>query len=107
MSTHETTVADTTNYYVTDHFMYNDFICPCCDTLKHVPGFYRHVNLLEHMRRELQFPLIITSGYRCSAHNASIGGAPRSWHLLFATDIKPETRKWMKGWIKAKFNIDI
>ncbi len=24
-----------------------------------------------------------------------------------ATDIKPETREWMKGWIKAKFNIDI
>ena len=86
----ETSIRQAPNYYVTDHFMYSDFICPCCDTLKIVPGFYRHVGLLEQMRQELDFPIIITSGYRCKHHNIKVGGAPRSWHLLFATDIKPE-----------------
>ena len=90
MPARETAVTGAPNYYVTEHFMYSDFICPCCDTLKLVPGFYRHVSLLEQMWRELDFLLIVTSGYRCKEHNARIGGAPRSWHLLFATDIKPE-----------------
>lgn len=78
------------NYYATEHFLYSDFICPCCDTLKIVPGFYRHLRLLEHMRKELGFPILVNSGYRCDRHNRSVGGAARSWHLLFATDVRPE-----------------
>jgi len=81
---------DPPNYYVTDHFKYSDFICPCCDVLKIVPGFYRHVSLLERMGQELDSPIIVTSGYRCKSHNAIVGGSPRSWHLIFATDIKFE-----------------
>jgi len=77
------------NYYVSEHFRYTDFICPCCDMLKIVPGFYHHIELLETLYARLDFPFIVTSGYRCAAHNRSIGGAPRSWHLLFATDIAP------------------
>jgi uncharacterized protein YcbK (DUF882 family) len=90
MSQNETTVKDTPNYYVTEHFMYSDFLCPCCDRLKLIPGFYSHAALLERMRRELGFAIIITSGYRCKDHNSEIGGTPNSWHLLFATDIQPE-----------------
>ena len=86
----ESTLREAPNYYVTDHFMYSDFICPCCDMLKIVPGFYRHVSLLERMRQEIDSPIIVTSGYRCKSHNAMVGGSPRSWHLLFATDIKSE-----------------
>ena len=86
----ELSIREAPNYYVTEHFMYCDFICPCCDRIKLVPGFFKHVGLLEHMRREVGFPIVVTSGYRCKSHNARIGGAPRSWHLLFATDIKPE-----------------
>lgn len=78
------------NYYVTEHFLYSDFICPCCDTLRIVPGFYRHTTLLERMRQELGFPIAINSGYRCEKHNREVGGAARSWHLLFATDVHPE-----------------
>ena len=78
------------NYYATDHFMYSDFLCPCCDILKIVPAFYRHVSLLEQMREKVGFPIIITSGYRCKHHNDRVGGSPRSWHLLFATDINTE-----------------
>ena len=90
MLTNETSIKEAPNYYVTEHFMYSDFICPCCDMLKLIPVFYRHVSFLEQMRRQLGFPIIITSGYRCKRNNARVGGTPRSWHLLFATDIKPE-----------------
>jgi len=90
LATKKPTAAIAPNHYVTEHFMYSDFTCPCCDRLKIVPGFYRHVSLLEQMRQELRFPIIVTSGYRCKSHNASIGGAPRSWHLLFATDVTTE-----------------
>ena len=86
----ETIIKEEPNYYAAEHFMYSDFICPCCDMLKLIPAFYRHVSLLEHMRQHLGFPIIINSGYRCKSHNESVGGAPRSWHLLFATDISPE-----------------
>ena len=85
-------ILDSPNYYVTEHFMYSDFICPCCDGLKVVPGFYRHAGLLEQLRKEAGFPIAVTSGYRCKSHNASVGGGARSWHLLFATDIQPEDR---------------
>ena len=90
MDVKEQTLRDAPNYYVTEHFMYSDFICPCCDTLKIVPGFYRHVSLLERLRREGGFPIAVNSAFRCRSHNTKVGGAPRSWHLVFATDIRPE-----------------
>ena len=89
MTTVEKTVLDAPNYYVTEHFMHSDFICPCCDTIRIVPAFYTHAGLLEWLRREAGFPIVITSGYRCKSHNATVGGGARSWHLLFATDIQP------------------
>jgi uncharacterized protein YcbK (DUF882 family) len=78
------------NRRVSDHFLYSDFVCPCCDRLKLIPAFFRHVSLLEDLRHTCGFPLIVTSGYRCPEHNRAIGGATSSWHLLFATDIRPE-----------------
>lgn len=90
MNSRQTVVREAPNYYVTEHFRYSDFICPCCDTMKIVPAFYNHVVLLERLQAELGFPVIVTSGYRCAVHNRKIGGSPRSWHMLFATDVKPE-----------------
>ncbi len=89
MTQEKTSIRNEPNHYVTEHFLYSDFICPCCDTLKIVPGFYTHMRLLERMRRELGFPIVVNSGYRCERHNRKVGGAARSWHLLFATDIRP------------------
>ena len=77
------------NYYVTEHFLLSECVCPCCDRIKIVPGFYRHLELLERMRLQIDAPITITSGYRCPEHNAEVGGAQLSWHLLFATDVKP------------------
>ena len=78
------------NEYLTEHFMYSEFVCPCCDQMKIVPGVFKHMALLEHMRQFLDFPMVINSGYRCPDHNKSVGGTARSWHLLFATDVRPE-----------------
>jgi uncharacterized protein YcbK (DUF882 family) len=90
MSSPETNSLLTQNFHVSDHFLYSDFICPCCDRLKIIPAFYRHIGLLEQIRREAGFPILVNSGYRCPKHNKEVGGAADSWHLLFATDIRPE-----------------
>jgi zinc D-Ala-D-Ala carboxypeptidase len=37
--------------------------------------------MLQSLRNRLGRPIIITSAYRSPAHNARVGGAPRSRHL--------------------------
>ena len=81
----------TPNEYVTKHFMYSEFKCPCCERIKLIPAFFAHVGKLETMRRDLGFPIVIMSGYRCKKHNEEVHGSPESWHMLFATDIRPES----------------
>jgi uncharacterized protein YcbK (DUF882 family) len=92
MPTPETAASPLLHYRVSDHFLYSDFICPCCDRLKIIPAFYRHIGLLERMRESSGFPILVNSGYRCPEHNRAVGGGNNSWHLLFATDIRPEDR---------------
>jgi len=75
---------------ITEHFSFEEIVCPCCERVKIIPAFYTHMDLLEDMRQRFELPIIITSGYRCPEHNAEIGGALNSWHQLFATDIRPE-----------------
>lgn len=36
--------------------------------------------VLDPLRRILQAPIIITSGYRCAKLNKAVGGVPNSWH---------------------------
>lgn len=36
--------------------------------------------ILDPLRRLLQAPIIITSGYRCAALNKAVGGLANSWH---------------------------
>lgn len=45
--------------------------------------------ILDPLRRKLQKPVIVTSGYRCEALNRAVGGVPNSWHTRGnAVDIK-------------------
>ena len=41
----------------------------------------RALDMLQSLRNRLGKPMIITSAYRSAAHNARVGGAPRSRHL--------------------------
>jgi uncharacterized protein YcbK (DUF882 family) len=40
------------------------------------------VDNLQKMRYELKVPIRINSGCRCAKHNAEVGGAPNSFHVL-------------------------
>ena len=42
----------------------------------------RLVDLLDRIRERLGVPLYINSGYRCPEHNAEVGGASNSQHVL-------------------------
>ena len=73
---------------LSEHFQANEFACKCCgytilDT--------ELVVLLEKLRNKVGKPLKITSGYRCPAHNAKVGGAPLSRHVAgLAADVRWE-----------------
>ena len=89
--------------YVSEHFAYIDFTCPCCDRLKIVDRFYAHVDILENMRDILGFPIIVNSGYRCVKHNRDVGGGVKSQHLYFATDIRPTWGNGFSGKLKSMY----
>lgn len=78
--------------HITENFLWSEIVCPCCDTIKIVPGVFAHMARLQVLRSELGSPINVNSGHRCSKHNVEVGGAKNSWHLLFATDVRPEDR---------------
>ena len=63
---------------LTEHFSVNEFRCPCCGMLKPSHGF---ILSLEQFRREIDQPIHVASGFRCSVHNRQIGGSAHSQHL--------------------------
>ena len=68
------------------HFKADEFRCKCCGNLLISMEL---VILLDNLREALGEPLIIASGYRCSKHNAEVGGSPNSAHLTGkAVDLK-------------------
>ncbi len=81
--------ADMKSKYITENFLWSELTCSCCDNIKIVPGVFLHMARLQIMRSEIGMPIHVNSGYRCPKHNIDVGGAARSWHLLFATDVRP------------------
>lgn len=84
--------------YEIKHFELEEFQCKCCGA-----GFpaVKLVFFLENLRRAFDFPIRVNSGFRCEKHNAEVGGAKKSRHLLgCAADITPlfpkgsNTREW-------------
>lgn len=65
-------------FKIGDYFYLNEFQCPCCHTVKLVPYL---VWMLDKLRKKINAPIIITSGYRCPKHNKEIGGAKHSYHM--------------------------
>ena len=61
------------------HFRMEEFQCPCCGKED------MDLDLLENLdalRGRLGTPLVITSGYRCKAHNKAVGGARKTKNSL-------------------------
>ena len=65
-----------------EYFTREEFRCPCgkCDGF---PASPREILLREAdaLRRFFGAPVTVTSGVRCSAHNAAVGGVANSRHL--------------------------
>lgn len=54
--------------------------------------------VLDPLRRMLQTPITITSGYRCAELNKAVGGVPNSWHTKGnAADIRVEDEEEAKA----------
>ena len=66
--------------------------CRCwsgCDAPAMDAAFMERLNALRH---EWGRPLIVNSAARCAAHNAKVGGSPKSQHLLgLAADLRVNT----------------
>jgi len=76
----------TNNIKIAKHFNLSEFACPCCNRVMLHPKLL--VKLIE-LRKILEGPVYITSGYRCSKYNHQIGGVANSYHRIgLATDIK-------------------
>ena len=72
---------------LSENFHLREFDCKCDQCTETIVDMV-HVARLEQLRRELNKPIKITSGYRCKDHNYNVGGAKGSQHVLgTATDI--------------------
>lgn len=70
----------------TKHFSKSEVACRCCDEVKWSPHL---MAVLELVRNHFNEPVIVTSSYRCPAHNTAVGGVKNSQHLLgIAADIR-------------------
>ncbi len=70
------------NFQVSDNFNLREFQCKgadCCHGSVKISN--RLVKILQNIRKTVDTPLYVLSGYRCPAHNARVGGAPRSYHM--------------------------
>jgi len=68
-------------------FKYEEFECKCGCGLNNISDVL--VEKLNTARRLAGVPFVITSGSRCTEHNAKIGGSKTSSHLKgLAVDIK-------------------
>ena len=74
------------NSRVAPHFVAKEFMCHHCGKAKISRSLlYR----LELLRLKLGVPIIVTSGYRCTLHNDSVGGTKNSQHKTGkAVDVK-------------------
>jgi len=71
---------------ISPYFNLSEFACPCCKKIMLHPKLL--VKLIE-LRKILEKPVYITSGYRCFEYNQKVGGVANSYHCIgLAADIK-------------------
>ena len=67
------------NLRLSTNFKVSEFACKCgCSTVKIDDKL---VNFVQKIRTHFNKPVTINSGYRCSKHNAKVGGASKSKHI--------------------------
>ena len=71
---------------IAKHFRLSEFACPCCNLVMLHPKL---LTKLIELRKILERPVYITSGYRCSRYNRKVGGVTNSYHRIgLAADVK-------------------
>ncbi len=90
------------------YFTQKEFQCKCgkCDGGSMDADFVDKLNQARHLA---QTSFVITSAYRCEAHNKNVGGKPDSAHLRGkAVDIKfassAQSYKILKALLEVGFN---
>ena len=74
------------NVKITEHFKVKEFACKDGSPIVFVDKYL--AELLEILRKTINKPVIITSGYRTPEHNKKVGGAEYSYHMRgMAADI--------------------
>lgn len=72
-----------------NYFKESEFKCKCCGKLPNNCPPDGLIDILVDIREHFGLPVIINSGYRCPTHNAKVGGAKSSRHLVGdAVDIR-------------------
>lgn len=75
---------------MSNNFNRSEFACKgkgCCNHAARIQQ--RLVNALQKLRENINKPIIVVSGYRCSKHNIEVGGAKESMHVKgLAADIR-------------------
>lgn len=64
---------------ISPHFNRDEFTCRCGCGFDTVDTDL--IRILEVVRQHFLAPVKVTSGCRCEAHNASVGGSPKSQHV--------------------------
>ena len=64
---------------MTPHFTRLELACTHCGEAKFHPGF---LDALEALRVELGMKMKVSGPARCKAHNAAVGGHPKSLHIF-------------------------
>ena len=73
------------NIKVARFFKLNEFACPCCKKVMLHPKLLAK---LVELRKILERPVIVTSGYRCPKYNQKVGGVISSYHCIgLAADV--------------------
>lgn len=94
---------------LTEHFSRSEFRCPCgqCNGFPVEPST-ELVTALQRMRVRLARPMTITSGVRCEAHNAAVGGVAGSEHTRGeAADLAATTSRERYELVKAAIEVGV
>jgi hypothetical protein len=76
----------TNDIIIAPYFNLSEFACPCCNLVMLHPKL---LGKLVELRKILERPVYITSGYRCLKYNRKVGGVANSYHCIgLAADIK-------------------